>query len=114
MIRAYDLSSTGTVSEMRVFVNFYPGRGADGITVDSQGNVFAAAGLNHHRGTHETLDTKGGVHVFSPEGMVINFVPIPEDTITNVAFGRTDLKTLYVTAGKTIYKLQTNIAGTRR
>lgn len=114
MIRAYDLSEAGTVSRMRVFVNFYPGRSADGITVDSQGNLFAAAGLHQRRGTHETLDTKCGVHVFSPAGKKIDFIPIPEDTITNVAFGGPDLKTLYITAGKTLFQATVKVAGTRR
>ncbi|MGH9660097.1 MAG: SMP-30/gluconolactonase/LRE family protein [Bryobacteraceae bacterium] len=114
MIRAYDLGADGSLGRMRVHYNFYPGRSADGITVDSEGNVYAAAGLHRRRGTHETLDTQCGVHVISREGKRTGFIPIPEDTITNVAFGGADLKTLYVTAGKTLYRVRTAIAGTRR
>ena len=73
-----------------------------------------AAGLNRLRGTSETLDTECGVHVFSPDGERIEFIPIPEDIITNVAFGGPDLRTLYVTAGKTVFRVRTDIAGTRR
>ena len=114
MIRAYDLHPDGTVSNMRVHYNFYPGRSADGMTIDSEGNIWAAAGLHARRGTSETLDTKCGVYCISPQGKVLHFVPIPEDTITNCAFGGPDMKTLYVTAGKTLFKIRTEVVGTRR
>jgi gluconolactonase len=114
MIRAYDLSADGTVSNMRVFHDFYPGRSGDGMTIDSEGNLYVAAGLHVLRGTSETLDTQCGIHVFSPDGELKELIPIPEDTITNVAFGGADLKTLYVTAGKTLFRIRTDITGTRR
>jgi gluconolactonase len=114
MIRSYDLQPDGTVRNMKVHYNFYPGRSADGMSIDTQGNLYASAGLNQLRGTSETLDTKAGVHVISPEGKLIKFIPIPEDTITNNAFGGSDMKTLYVTAGKNLYKIRTDIAGLPR
>lgn len=114
MIRAYDLQPDGSLRNMRVFHNFYPGRSADGLCIDSKGNLYAAAGLHRLRGTAETLDTKCGVHVFSPAGKLLQFIPIPEDTITNCAFGGADMKTLYVTAGKTLFKIPVGIPGTGR
>ena len=114
MIRAYDLRPDGTVANMRVHHNFYPGRSADGMTIDSRGNLYAAAGLHARRGTSETLDTRCGVYVISPAGKVLEFIPIPEDTITNCAFGGPDMQTLYVTAGKTLFRIRTAIPGTRR
>ncbi len=114
MIRAYDLQPDGSVTNMRVFHDFYPGRSGDGMTIDSEGNLWVAAGLNRLRGSHETLDTECGVHVFSPAGERIAFHPIYEDTITNAAFGGEDLKTLYVTAGKTLFEIASAVAGTRR
>jgi len=114
MIRAYDLQSDGTVRNMRVFHNFYPGRSADGMCIDTKGNVYAAAGLNRPRGTSETLDTKCGIHVFAPNGKLLRFIPIPEDTITNCGFGGPDKKMLYVTAGKTLFKIPNDIPGTGR
>ena len=114
MIRSYDLQADGTVRNMKVHYNFSPGRSADGMSIDSQGNLYASAGMNQLRGTSETLDTKTGVYVISPEGTLIKFIPIPEDFITNNAFGGPDMKTLYVTAGKTLYKLRTDIAGLPR
>ncbi len=114
MIRAFDLSPEGTVSRMRVHYNFYPGRSADGMSIDTQGNLYASAGMGQLRGTSETLDTKTGVHVISPDGKLVKFIPIPEDYITNNAFGGPDMKTLYVTAGKTLYRVRTDIAGMPR
>jgi gluconolactonase len=114
MIRAFDLRPDGTVTNMRVHYNFYPGRSADGMSIDSQGNLYASAGMGQLRGTSETLDTKTGIYVISPQGKLLKFTPIPEDYITNNAFGGPDMKTLYVTAGKTLYKLRTEIAGLPR
>jgi gluconolactonase len=114
MIRAWDLAEDGTVSNMRVFYNFYPGRSADGLAIDVEGNVYAAAGLNRRRGTSETLDTRPGIHVISPQGRLLKYYPIWEDTVTNCAFGGPDMRTLYVTAGKTLFSIRTDVPGTRR
>jgi gluconolactonase len=114
LIRAYDLRADGTVSNMRVHYNFYPGRSGDGMSIDSQGNLYVSAGMNQLRGTAETLDTKTGVYVISPQGKLLKFIPIVEDFITNNAFGGADMKTLYVTAGKTLYRFRTEIAGLSR
>jgi len=114
LIRSYDLQPDGTVRNMRVLYDFSPGRSADGMSIDSQGNLYASAGMNQLRGTSETLDTKAGVYVISPQGKLLKFFPIPEDFITNNAFGGPDMKTLYVTAGKTLYKVRTDIAGLPR
>jgi gluconolactonase len=114
MIGAYDLRPDGTVANMRVHYNFYPGRSADGMSIDTQGNLYASAGMNQLRGTSETLATKTGIYVIAPDGKLLKFIPIPEDFITNNAFGGPDMKTLYVTAGKTLYKVRTEIAGLPR
>ena len=114
LIRAYDLAADGTVSHMRVLYNFHAGRSADGMSIDTAGNLYASAGLNASRGTAETLDTKAGVYVISPQGKLLHFYPIPEDTITNNTFGGPDMKTLYITAGKTLYKVRVDIAGMPR
>jgi gluconolactonase len=114
MIRSYDLQPDGTVRNMKVHYNFYPGRSADGMSIDTQGNLYASAGMNQLRGSSETLDNKTGIYVISPEGRLLKFIPIAEDYITNNAFGGPDMKTLYVTAGKTLYKVRTEIAGLPR
>lgn len=114
MIRAYDLLPDGTARNMRVHYDFYPGRSADGMSIDVDGNLYAAAGMHRTRGTAETLDTKCGVYVISPAGKLLKFIPVPEDYITNTAFGGPDMTTLYITAGKTLYKIRNDIAGLPR
>jgi gluconolactonase len=113
-ISAFDLSADGKASHGRLFHDFYPGRSGDGMSIDSAGNLYVAAGLVRTRGTSETLATKVGVHVFSPDGKLIHHYPITLDLLTNTAFGGPDLRTLYVTAGNTVFKTQVKIAGTRR
>lgn len=113
-IRAFDLSPEGTLSNRRVHYNFYPGRSADGMAIDVQGNLYAAAGLHRRRGTHETLDTKCGVYVISPAGKLLRFIPVPEDTITNTAFGGAEMKTIYITAGKTLFQIANDVPGLNR
>jgi gluconolactonase len=114
LIRSYDLQPDGTVRNMQVLYNFSPGRSADGLSIDVQGNLYASAGMNQLRGSSETLDVKAGIYVISPKGKLLKFIPIPEDFVTNNAFGGADMKTLYVTAGKMLYKVRTEIAGLPR
>ena len=110
-IRAYDLSPDGTVSRERLLYDFYPGRSGDGMAIDAEGNLYVAAGLHRRRGTSETLDTRPGIHVLSPEGKLLAFMETPEDTLTNCTFGGTDLRTLYITCGKGLLSLTTRIPG---
>src|SRR5262245_58524181 len=98
-IRVFDVSPEGTLSNPRVLFDFSPGRGADGMAIDTEGNIYAAAGMNQLRDTSETLDFPSAVYVFSPSGALIQRIPVPQDTMTNVAFGGPDKRTLYVTGG---------------
>ncbi len=71
-----------------------------------------AAGLNKPNPPFEPADdVKGGIYVLSPEGKLLTFLPVPTDEVTNLAFGGDDLKTLYVTAGGTIYSIRTTTPG---
>lgn len=110
-IRAYDLTSQGTLKNERVLINFYPGRSGDGMCIDSRGNLYVAAGLHKTRKTSETLDTRPGIHVISPKGRLLAFRKTPEDTITNCTFGDPDRKSLYVTCGSLLLRIRTKIPG---
>jgi gluconolactonase len=106
VLRVYDLLPDGSVRNGRVLYDFGKMRGTDGMSVDAEGNLYAAAGSR--------ITGNTGIHVISPEGKLIKVIPIPEDPITNDAFGGPDMKTLYVTAGKTLYKVRTEIRGLPR
>jgi gluconolactonase len=123
MIRAFDLHPDGTASNGRTFFDF-AGRGGDGMSVDVQGNLYVAAGLNYppppgalagaRAWPAEARKTETGVYVVSPAGKLLRLIPIPEDIISNTAFGGPDMKTLYVTSGRTVFKVRTAIAGLPR
>ena len=49
--------------------------------------------------------------MISPDGKLLGRIPIPEDLITNLAFGGPDRKTLYVTAGKSVFKVPLAVTG---
>jgi gluconolactonase len=99
---ALDLDAQGGVSHPRVLHDFRGGRGVDGMTVARDGRIVAAAGQGE----------RGGVYVFSPAGTLIAFVAVPEPP-TNVEFGGDDDRTLYVTAGKGLYRIATTMQGDR-
>jgi gluconolactonase len=111
-IWGFDVADDGSLSKQRVVYDFGKGRGGDGMRVDVKGNLWVAAGINRPRGNPgESLDVPAGVYVISPAGKLLGRIPIPEDLITNVAFGGPERKTLYVTAGKTLYQVPTIVAG---
>lgn len=110
-IRAFDLREDGTLANPRVLIDFYPGRSGDGMCIDAEGNLYVAAGLHETRDTSETLDTRPGVHVISPDGKLLAYVATPEDTVTNCAFGGEDLRTLYVTSGRALCSVRTKLPG---
>lgn len=110
-IRVYDLNEDGSVSNGRILIDFYPGRSGDGMCIDAMGNLYVAAGLHETRKTSETLDTKPGIHVISPDGRLLAFRETPEDTVTNCTFGGADLKSLYVACGTLLLRIPTRIPG---
>ncbi len=110
-IRKYDLLPNGKVANQKTLIDFYPGRSGDGMCIDAEGNLYVAAGLHKLRNTSETLDTKPGIHVISPEGELLAYARTPEDTITNCTFGGEDLKTLYVACGSLLLSIRTTIPG---
>ncbi|MCA9067861.1 MAG: SMP-30/gluconolactonase/LRE family protein [Planctomycetaceae bacterium] len=110
-ILAFDLDENGNLSNRRTLIDFYPGRSGDGMCIDQEGNLYVAAGLHKTRKTSETLDTKPGIHVISPEGKLLAYAETPVDTVTNCTFGGPDLKTLYVACGKFLVSLPTEIPG---
>lgn len=110
-IWSFDLDATGNLSNQRLVFDFAPGRGGDGMRLDVEGNLYIAAGILVPRHDNETADVPPGVYIVSPEGQLKGCIRIYEDVITNLAFGGEDGRTLYVTAGKNLYRTRVEIPG---
>ncbi|MEM9926368.1 MAG: SMP-30/gluconolactonase/LRE family protein [Cyanobacteria bacterium P01_D01_bin.50] len=98
-IRVFDVKSDGTLTNSRIFAEL-PGpkdKGVpDGMKVDIKGNVYCSG--------------SGGVWIFSPSGELLDKIAVPE-SVTNLAWGDEDYKTLYITANQGIYRVRLNIPG---
>lgn len=109
----FNLKADGSVdgNSRKLIYDWGDGRGPDGMEMDEQGRLFVAGGLNKPHPPHETDSKKGGVYVLSPEGKLLEFIPVPLDEVTNVAFGGADRKTLYISAGGTIWSIRVKVPG---
>lgn len=110
-IWAFDLSQDGTVSGQRLVYDFGAGRGGDGMAVDQRGWLYIAAGILNPRGPHESNAVTPGIYIVTPGGELKAHIPIVEDVITNCTFGGDDLRTLYITAGKTLWQVRVPAPG---
>ena len=81
---AYDLLPNGAVTNKHLLIEF-PDFGMDGMRCDVDGNLYIAR------------IGKGTIVKVSPEGKVLQEVPLIGKNPTNVAFGGKDGKTMYVT-----------------
>ena len=68
----------------------------DGMRVDERGNIWTSC--------------CGGVHILTPEGKPLGMFRTPL-TVSNLAFGGDDWKTLYITARSDLYRIRTRVAG---
>ena len=110
-IWGFTLDAAGQPSAQRVVYDFAPGRGGDGMRLDAEGNLYIAAGIQTPRGPHETALVPPGIYVVTPQGELQGRIPIHEDVLTNLAFGGTDGRTLFVTAGKSILTTRVGVPG---
>ena len=99
-LMAYDLAPDGSAKFRKTLVDYAPQDGPDGMICDKAGNLYVAV---------RDL-TRPGIYVYSPEGKEIGY--IKTELPTNVGFGRgADSKTLYITAGKSLYRIKLNAEG---
>ncbi len=107
----FDLDGKGQASNPRIVYDFGNGRGGDGMRIDQQGNLYVAAGIMTPRGDHESPQVPPGIYVMTPAGDLLSRIPIPEDVLTNLAWGGPDGRTLYITAGKTLFTTRVGVPG---
>jgi gluconolactonase len=97
---AYPLKDDGSVGKKKVLHDFGSDRGIDGMSIDIKGNLYATAGQGK----------TAGVTIFSPDGKKLEFIPTPEDP-SNCVFAGEDRRMLYITAGKSLYRIHLTIDG---
>jgi gluconolactonase len=90
-IYAYDIGPDGSLSNKRFFAPV----GADGMCMDSEGNVYLA---------------EDAVLVYSPSGERIATIEVPEQP-TNLCFGGKDGHILFITTRPALYSIQMRLAG---
>jgi gluconolactonase len=97
-IRAFDVDAQGGLSDNRVFIDMSSAEPGvpDGMKVSRDGHVFCTG--------------SGGIWVIDPRGQRLGVIRVPE-VPRNLAFGGQDHRTLYITAGTSLYSLQTKATG---
>jgi gluconolactonase len=108
---AFRLDRDGNPGAGRLLYSWAPGRGADGLEVDADGNVWAAAGIRSPRTEGESGLHPPGAYVIDLGGRLLDVIEMPQDTVTNLCFGGPDLTTLYVTAGNTLFRVPVGVRG---
>ncbi len=99
-VSRFFMNKNGTLDSLEVFAEL-PGGDPDGIAFDQRGNLYVA----HFGG--------GAVAVFNPDGMLIKKILTPGKKPSNLEFGGSGLKTLYLTEDETnaVYKMRVQTPG---
>lgn len=88
----YTIGNNGSLEGKRLFCEM----GSDGMTIDVKGNIYL---------------TGKGVTVFDKKGKQLGNIAVPENWTANVCFGGKDRKTLFITASKGFYSINTRFKG---
>lgn len=88
----YEIQNDGLLKNKTLFVN----EASDGMTIDDKGNVYI---------------TGKGVTVYNTSGEKIDHIDVPEDWTANLCFGGKNKDVLFITASKSLYKIQTLVKG---
>lgn len=99
LIYVFDVNTDGTIANKRVLAD-----------VKQQGLNGAVDGMKVNANGEIVTSGPGGVCVVASDGKLLGRIRVPEVT-TNVAFGDRDRKTLFITAGSTVYRIRMKTAG---
>jgi gluconolactonase len=90
---SFSINPDGTLANKKLFCEM----GSDGMTIDSKGNIYL---------------TGRGVTIFDKTGKRIGNIAVPENWTANVCFGDRNMKSLFITASKGLYRIRLKIKGT--
>jgi len=91
IIYVWDVVDDSTLANKREFARINPNGYADGMKIDSSGNLFCAG--------------PQGVWIFSPDGTPLDTILVPINP-SNCNWGDSDRKTLYITAGTDLFRIR--------
>ena len=91
IIYVWDVVDDSTIANKRELARINPLGYADGMKIDSSGNIFCAG--------------PQGIWVFSPDGTPLDTILVPL-TPSNCNWGNEDRKTLFITASTNVYKIR--------
>ncbi len=95
-IYQYDVTGPGRLTNERAWTE--PGARPDGMTLDLTGNLYVGCG-------------SAGVKVYSPSAEYIGTISVPY--ASNLVFGGTDFKTLFITSRDKFLSVETKVEGIR-
>jgi len=87
----YRIQQDGSLADRKLIAPV----GSDGMTLDERGNLYLARSV---------------VHVYSADGKKLTEIDVPEAP-SNVCFGGSDRRTLFITARKGFYAIRMNVCG---
>ena len=90
-IYVWDVADDSTITNKRLFYQIPANGYADGMKVDPAGNIYCTGPT--------------GVWIISPSGVYLDKITMPENP-SNCNWGDADGKTLYITAGSSLYRIR--------
>jgi gluconolactonase len=99
LVFRYDVGPGDSVSNERLFIDMSKEKaegGNDGMRTDSRGNVYDSG--------------PGGVWIISPDGKHLGTILTP-DRVSNLSFGGSDGKTLFMTGRSSIMTIRVKVGG---
>jgi len=100
-IRVFDVLADGTIENNRLFIT-QPGGGTfdegipDGMKCDERGTLYSTG--------------PGGIWAIDPDGEHLGTIETPE-AASNLCFGGSDWRTLYITASRSVYRVPMKVRG---
>lgn len=91
-IYKFDIVAEGSLHNKELFAD----QGADGITLDEQGNLYLAG---------------DGVTIYNSAGQKIEHIAVPAKWTSNICFGGRAKNQLFITASEAIYVIQMKVRG---